>query len=80
MLLTHRKLLQSKAIAIDSDLRDTLRNVGLKVGKVVPAGWAALLPLDPEPPLGLFVSSSGISNPSPLLASADTPTRPDDVR
>src|SRR5450759_1073166 len=29
MLLTHRKLLQSKAIAIDNDLRGTLRNVGL---------------------------------------------------
>ena len=37
MLLTHRKLLQSKAIAIDNDLRGTLRNFGLKVG-VVGAG------------------------------------------
>ena len=36
MLLTHRKLklLQSKAIAIESDLRGTLRNFGLKVGMV----------------------------------------------
>jgi transposase len=34
MLLTHRKLLQSKAIAIDNDLRGTLRNFGLKVGVV----------------------------------------------
>jgi transposase len=34
MLLTHRKLLQSKAIAIDNDLRATLRNFGLKVGLV----------------------------------------------
>ncbi len=37
MLLTHRKLLQSKAIAIENDLRGTLRNFGLKVegtGKV----------------------------------------------
>src|SRR5271168_1968960 len=33
-LLTHRKLLQSKAIAIDNDLRGTLRNFGLKVGMV----------------------------------------------
>src|ERR1700681_133241 len=33
-LLTHRKLLQSKAIAIDNDLRGTLRNFGLKVGVV----------------------------------------------
>jgi transposase len=36
MLLTHRKLLQSKAIAIENDLRGTLRNFGLKVGI---AGW-----------------------------------------
>jgi transposase len=34
MLLTHRKLLQSKAIAIDNDLRGTLRNFGLKVGMI----------------------------------------------
>src|SRR3974390_2857341 len=31
MLLIHRKLLQSKAIAIENDLRGTLRNFGLKV-------------------------------------------------
>ena len=35
MLLTHRKLLQSKAIAIDNDLRGTLRNFGLKVAGMV---------------------------------------------
>src|SRR5258707_7060924 len=34
MLLTHRKLLQSKAIAIDNDLRGTLRNFGLKMGMI----------------------------------------------
>src|ERR1700747_3637012 len=34
MLLTHRKLLQSKAIAIEHDLRATLRNFGLKVGMI----------------------------------------------
>ena len=34
MLLTNRKLLQSKAIAIENDLRGTLRNFGLKVGMV----------------------------------------------
>ncbi len=34
MLLTHRKLLQSKATSIDNDLRGTLRNFGLKVGMV----------------------------------------------
>src|SRR6201982_2330549 len=33
MLLTHRKLLQSKAIAIENDLRGTLRNFGLEVGR-----------------------------------------------
>ena len=32
MLLTHRKLLQVKAIAVENDLRATLRNFGLKVG------------------------------------------------
>jgi transposase len=32
MLLTHRQLLQSKEIAIENDLRGTLRNFGLKVG------------------------------------------------
>ena len=30
MMLTHRKLLQSKAIAIENDLRGTLRDFGLK--------------------------------------------------
>jgi transposase len=34
MLLIHRKLLLSKAIAIENDLRGTLRNFGLKVGMV----------------------------------------------
>ena len=34
MLLTHRKLLRSKCIAIENDLRGTLRNFGLKVGIV----------------------------------------------
>src|SRR5262249_4469715 len=34
MLLTHRKLLQSKAIAIENDLRGTFRNFGLQVGMV----------------------------------------------
>jgi len=34
MLLIHRKLLQSKAIAIENDLRGTVRNFGLKVGMI----------------------------------------------
>ena len=41
MLLTHRKLLQSKAIAVDNDLRGTLRNFGLKVGMVGTARFKA---------------------------------------
>jgi len=40
-LLTHRKLLQSKAIAIENDLRGTLRNFGLKVGIVGAAKFEA---------------------------------------
>jgi len=41
MLLTHRKLLQSKAIAVENDLRGTLRNFGLKVGMVGAAKFEA---------------------------------------
>jgi transposase len=41
ILLTHRKLLQSKSIAIDNDLRATLRNFGLKVGIVGRAKFEA---------------------------------------
>jgi len=41
MLLTHRKLLQSKAIAVENDLRGTLRNFGLKVGMVGKAKFEA---------------------------------------
>src|SRR5437588_2607139 len=41
MLLTHRKLLQSKAIAIENDLRGSLRNFGLKVGMVGTAKFEA---------------------------------------
>jgi len=41
MLLTHRKLLQSKAIAVENDLRATLRNFGLKIGIVGTAGFEA---------------------------------------
>ena len=39
MLLTSRKLLQTKAIDIDNDLRGTLRNFGLKVGVVGKVGF-----------------------------------------
>src|SRR5262249_60735983 len=41
MLLTHRKLLQSKAIAIENNLRGTWRNFGLKVGMVGTARFEA---------------------------------------
>ena len=41
MLLSHRKLLQSKAIAVDNDLRGTLHNFGLKVGVVGAARFEA---------------------------------------
>ena len=41
MLLTHRKLLQSKAIDMENDLRGTLRNFGLKVGLVGAARFEA---------------------------------------
>jgi transposase len=34
MMLTHRRLLQSKAIAVENDLRGTLGNFGLKVGVI----------------------------------------------
>jgi transposase len=41
MLLTHRKLLQAKAIAVENDLRATLRNFGLKVGMAGTAKFEA---------------------------------------
>lgn len=40
-LLTARKLLQEKAIAVENDIRGLLRNFGLKVGKVGAGGYAA---------------------------------------
>ena len=57
MLLTHRKLLQSKAIAIDNDLRGTLRNFGLKVGMVGAARFEARIKelIQNVPDLGVLV-------------------------
>jgi transposase len=57
MLLTHRKLLQSKAIAIDNDLRGTLRNFGLKVGMVGAARFEARIKelVENLPDLGVLV-------------------------
>jgi transposase len=57
MLLTHRKLLQSKGIAIDNDLRATLRNFGLKVGVVGTAKFEARIRklVEDDPDLVLMV-------------------------
>ena len=41
MLLTSRKLLQRKLLDVESDLRGTLRNFGLKVGVVSTSGFEA---------------------------------------
>ena len=42
MLLTSRKLVQRKLMDIESDMRGTLRNFGLKVG-VVSSGLSGIL-------------------------------------
>src|ERR1700687_1864244 len=57
MLLTHRKLLPSKAIAIDNDLRGTLRNFGLKVGMVGKVRFEARIKelVENLPDLGVLV-------------------------
>ncbi len=39
MLLTSRKLIQRKLMDVECDMRGTLRNFGLKVGTVSPAGY-----------------------------------------
>ena len=59
-LLTARKLLQEKAIAIENDIRGLLRNFGLKVGIV---GSRQIRGSDPRAPRG-HVRSGGIMNPS----------------
>jgi len=41
MLLTSRKLLQKKLLDVESDLRGTLRNFGLKVGVISTGGFEA---------------------------------------
>jgi transposase len=59
MLLTHRKLLQSKAIAIENDLRGTLRNFGLKIGMVGKVRFEARIQelVENQPDLALQLSS-----------------------
>jgi transposase len=61
MLLTHRKLLQSKAIAIENDLRGTLRNFGLKVGVVGAVKFEARIQelVENLPDLGVLVELIG---------------------
>ena len=61
MLLTHRKLLQSKAIAIENDLRGTLRNFGLKVGVVRAVKFEARIQelVENLPDLGVLVELIG---------------------
>lgn len=41
MLLTSRRLIQRKLIDIESDMRGTLRNFGLRIGAVSPSGYEA---------------------------------------
>ena len=62
-LLTARKLLQEKAIAIENDIRGLLRNFGLKVGIVGTAGFNARIRelVDDMPELGEIME--------PLLAA-----------
>jgi transposase len=57
MLLTHRKILQSKAIAIENDLRATLRYFGLKVGVVATRKFEARIKelVDDVPDLAMLV-------------------------
>ena len=59
MLLTSRKLLQTKAIDIDNDLRGTLRNFGLKVGVVGKAGFETRVRelVEGQPDLAVIVES-----------------------
>jgi transposase len=43
MLLTHRRLLQAKAIAVENDLCATMRNFSLKVGVAGPVKFEVRL-------------------------------------
>ena len=64
MLLTHRKLLQSKAIAIENDLRGTLRNFGLKVGMVGTLKFEArIFPASAVPPSAMDLPGTPGSSP-----------------
>jgi len=60
MLLTNRKLLQAKAIAVENDLRATLRNFGLKVGMVGTAKFEARIKelVENLPDLAMLVEPS----------------------
>lgn len=56
-LLTARKLLQEKAIAIENDIRELLRNFGLKVGIIGTVGFEARIGelIDGTPDLGEII-------------------------
>lgn len=57
-LLTARKLLQEKAIALENDIRGLLRNFGLKVGIIGTIGFDARIRelIDGTPDLGEIIS------------------------
>ena len=57
IMLTHRQLLQSKAIAVENDLRGTLRNFDLKVGMVGKVKFEARIRelVDNQPDLAVLV-------------------------
>ncbi len=76
MLLTHRKLLQSKAIAIENDLRATLRNFGLKVPELA-ISWSPRFAAISQFPAGLRFS---IRCFIPRTKPDASPTRRPDVR
>jgi transposase len=59
MLLTHRKLLQAKAIAVENDLRATLRNFGLKVGMVGTMKFEARIRRELPRPGGIDRAAAG---------------------
>ena len=81
MLLTHRKLLQSKAIAVENDLRGTLRNFGLKVGIVgkrssrrASRNWSRVTPIWPSCSNRCSWSAGCCANRPPCCTAACWPS------
>src|SRR6201981_3283640 len=68
MLLPHRRLLQSRPIAIENDLRGTLRNFGLKVGMVGKVRFEARIQelVENQPDLAVLVEPLLIVRRGPL--------------